>query len=63
MTDGSYPEYARPNDGMIWGCERYIFDNRWAVPHNRFLTKTFAAHTNVEVVKGVHVVKYFAKYV
>ena len=63
MTEGTYPEYARPQDGLTWGGERFTFDNRWVVPYNPFLSKKYGAHINVEVAKGVHAIKYLAKYV
>lgn len=31
--------------------------------HNLYLLKKYGAHTNVEIAKGVHVIKYLAKYV
>lgn len=63
FVDGSYPEYARPNDGVTWVKNGFTFDNRWVVPFNPYLTKKYNAHINVEVAKGVHAIKYLAKYV
>lgn len=63
LAENSYPEYARPQNGERWGSERFMFDNRWVVPFNPYLTKKYAAHINVEVARGVHAIKYLAKYV
>jgi hypothetical protein len=40
-----------------------VYDNRWVVPHNPYLTKMFNAHINVEVSASIRSVKYFLKYV
>ncbi|POS82240.1 hypothetical protein EPUL_005446, partial [Erysiphe pulchra] len=63
LADNSYPVYARPNNGITWGNDQFTFDNRWVVPYNPYLTKKYGAHINVEVAKGVHAIKYLAKYV
>lgn len=63
MGENSYPEYARPDNGVRWGTERFMFDNRWVVPYNPFLTKKYGAHINVEVACGVRAIKYLAKYI
>ncbi|POS81869.1 hypothetical protein EPUL_006681, partial [Erysiphe pulchra] len=59
---GSYPEYARPDNGVRWGSERFMFDNRWVVPYNPCFTKKYGAHINVEIAGGVRAIKYLAKY-
>ncbi|POS82353.1 hypothetical protein EPUL_004411, partial [Erysiphe pulchra] len=63
LADNSYPVYARLNSGITWGNDQFTFDNRWAVPYNPYLIKKYGAHINVEVAKGVHAIKYLAKYV
>ncbi|POS81943.1 hypothetical protein EPUL_005920, partial [Erysiphe pulchra] len=63
LAENSYPEYARPNNGVTWGSERFTFDNRWVVPFNPYLTKKYSAHINVEVAHGIQAIKYLAKYV
>ncbi|POS84862.1 hypothetical protein EPUL_002983 [Erysiphe pulchra] len=40
-----------------------MFDNRWVVPYNPYLTKKYKAHINVEISCGVNAIKYLAKYV
>jgi hypothetical protein len=41
----------------------FVYDNRWVVPHNPYLTKMFNAHINVEVSIGTRSVKYLLKYI
>lgn len=55
LAEDSYREYARPNSGLVWGNERFVFDIRWMVLCD--------AHINVEVAQGVHAVKYRTKHV
>jgi hypothetical protein len=41
----------------------FVYDNRWVVPHNPYLTKMFNAHINVKVSADIQSVKYLFKYV
>ncbi len=41
----------------------FVFDNRWVVPYNPYLTMWYQCHINVEVCSSITVVKYFYKYV
>uniref|UniRef100_W5LX14 ATP-dependent DNA helicase n=1 Tax=Lepisosteus oculatus TaxID=7918 RepID=W5LX14_LEPOC len=60
-----YPLYERrkPEDGghesiiMINGHEVFV-DNRWVVPYNPLLSKTFKAHINVEYCSSVKSIKH-----
>ncbi|POS81847.1 hypothetical protein EPUL_006717, partial [Erysiphe pulchra] len=63
LGENSYPEYARPNNGVTWEKNGFVFDNRWVVPYNPFLTKKYNAHINVEVAQGINAIKYMAKYI
>ncbi|POS85468.1 hypothetical protein EPUL_004336 [Erysiphe pulchra] len=63
MRENSYPEYARPYNGVRWGTERFIFDNQWVVPYNIFLTKKCGTHINVKFASGVRAIKYLATYI
>lgn len=64
--DDGYPQYRRrsPGDGgftvHINGVE---LDNRWVVPYNAVLLRTFNAHINVEYCNSVKSIKYICKYV
>ncbi|POS81647.1 hypothetical protein EPUL_006338, partial [Erysiphe pulchra] len=51
--------------GVTWtnANGRFTFDNRWVVPYNPYLTMKYNSHINVEVARGVHAIKYLAKYV
>jgi hypothetical protein len=40
-----------------------VYDNRWVVPHNPYLTNMFNAHITIEVLVGIWSVKYLFKYV
>jgi hypothetical protein len=65
-----YPLYRRrkPGDGgvealiKVKGQEIQI-DNRWIVPYNKLLSKTFNAHINVEACMSVKSIKYVCKYI
>ncbi len=41
----------------------FVFDNRWVVPYNPYLTMRYKCHINVEVCSSITVVKYLYKYV
>jgi hypothetical protein len=60
-----YAIYRRRNDGRTFqkNLSGFVFDNRWVVPHNPYLTKKFNAHINVEVSASIRSIKYLFKYV
>ncbi len=41
----------------------FVFDNRWVVPYNPYLTMRYQCHINVEVYSSITAVKYLYKYV
>ncbi len=41
----------------------FVFDNRWVVPYNPYLTMWYKCHINVEVCSSITAVKYLYKYV
>jgi hypothetical protein len=41
----------------------FVFDNRWVVPYNPYLSMWYKCHINVEVYSSITVVKYLYKYV
>ena len=64
--DDGYPQYKRrsPDDGGFTGVvNRVKVDNRWVVPYNPVLLRTFSAHINVEYCSSVKSIKYICKYV
>jgi hypothetical protein len=41
----------------------FVFDNRWVLPYNPYLTMRYQCHINVEVCSSITAVKYLYKYV
>jgi hypothetical protein len=41
----------------------FVFDNRWVVPYNPYLTMRYQCHINVKVCNSITAVKYLYKYV
>jgi hypothetical protein len=39
----------------------FVFDNRWVVPYNPYLTMRYQCHINVEVCNSIMAVKYLYK--
>lgn len=58
-----YPMYRRRDNERCVRIKHYVVDNRWVVPYNPYLTKTYNAHINVEVCSSVKSIKYLFKYV
>ncbi|GFT05677.1 ATP-dependent DNA helicase [Trichonephila clavipes] len=54
-----YPE----DGGIVTQIKGNNVDNRWVVPHNPVLSRTFNAHINVEFCNSVKSIKYICKYV
>ena len=63
LNDDGFPQYRRRDDGRSVTVRGVELDNRWIVPYNRFLTKKYDCHINVEVCNSVQAVKYLYKYV
>ena len=63
VNSEGYPEYRRQNNGRFVTRQRMNMDNRWVVPHNRYLCAKYDAHINVEVCTTVAAIKYVYKYV
>lgn len=64
--DDGYPEYKRrsTNDGGFTARIKELdLDNRWVVPYNPVLLRTFGGHINVEMCNSVKCIKYICKYV
>ena len=58
-----YPLYARPDNKRYILKNGFMYDNRWVVPHNRWLLLKYQCHINVEFVGSFSTVKYVFKYV
>ncbi len=41
----------------------FVFDNRWVIPYNPYLTMRYQCHINVEVCSSITAMKYLYKYV
>ncbi|XP_014298458.2 uncharacterized protein LOC106693783 [Microplitis demolitor] len=64
--EDGYPKYRRrsPEDGGVTTIINEInIDNRWVVPYNPVLCRTFKAHINVEVCNSVKSIKYICEYI
>ncbi|XP_055714384.1 uncharacterized protein LOC129808622 [Phlebotomus papatasi] len=59
-TNG-YPIYRRRDNGASMMRDGRRLDNRWVVPHNRYLLEVYNCHINVEHCTMVDVVKYMFK--
>jgi len=63
QADG-YPIHRRRNNGDTYiGQNGFVYDNRWVVPYNPYLTWRYQAHINVEVCASVQAIKYIHKYI
>jgi hypothetical protein len=56
----TFTKRMRDNAGNFTSVE---IDNRWVVPYNPYLSKTYNCHINVESCHSVQCVKYIYKYV
>nr|XP_029145224.1 uncharacterized protein LOC114924536 [Arachis hypogaea] len=63
IDDDGYPVYRRREDGKTINKLGVDLDNRYVVPHNRFLLMRYGAHINVEWCNQSRSIKYLFKYV
>ena len=64
MQEDGYPLYRRRNTGDTYiGRNGFVYDNRWVVPYNPYLTWRYKAHINIEVCASVQAIKYIHKYI
>ncbi|GFR15770.1 ATP-dependent DNA helicase [Trichonephila clavata] len=64
--EDGYPQYRRrspENGGIVTQIKENNVDNRWFLPYNPVLSRTFNAHINVEFCNSVKSIKYICKYV
>jgi hypothetical protein len=55
--------YRRRDDGRKEMVRGHMLDNRWVVPYNPYLIRTFNCHINVEACSSIKSVKYLFKYI
>ncbi|XP_025192084.1 uncharacterized protein LOC112592288 [Melanaphis sacchari] len=63
ISDGGYPTYRRPNNGLVANVRAQQVGNELVVPYNPYLLIKYDAHINVEVCSTVKSVMYLYKYV
>ncbi len=63
LSEDAYADYQRRDDGREHTIGDKPVDNRWIVPHSRFLLWKYRCHINLECVISVKSIKYIYKYV
>ena len=64
FVEDGYPHYARPNNGRTYtNSKGFVFDNRWVVPYNPYLSAKYNCHINVEICGSIKACKYIHKYI
>ncbi|XP_025191155.1 uncharacterized protein LOC112591526 [Melanaphis sacchari] len=64
ISDGGYPTYRRPNNGLVANVRAQQVGNEFVVPpYNPYLLIKYDAHINVEVCSTMKSVMYLYKYV
>ena len=39
IGENSYPQYARPDNGRTFEKNGFVYDNRWVIPYNPYLSE------------------------
>ena len=61
-TDDGYPYYKRRDDGKYIIKNGVPLDNKYVVPYNPYLSKTYNVHINTEICSSIKSCKYLYKY-
>jgi len=62
-ANNSYLFYARPDNGLIFECNRARFTNQYVIPYCPQLLLLFDCHLNIEISAGLGTAKYLSKYI
>ncbi|CAH9134654.1 unnamed protein product [Cuscuta epithymum] len=63
VDDDGYPVYKRVRNNRVIRKNNVDLDNRFVVPHNRYLLMKYGAHMNVEWCNQSRSIKYLFKYI
>ena len=63
LDENAYPVYRRRDNGQTFLKNGFVYDNRYIVPYNPYLSAKYSAHINVEIATSITSVKYLYKYV
>ncbi|GKE93188.1 hypothetical protein Tco_1574283, partial [Tanacetum coccineum] len=62
LDEEGYPHYRRRDNKVTVKKEKFTYDNKHVVPHNRYLLLKYNAHINVEWCNRSKAIKYLFKY-
>ena len=62
-TKDSYPLYTRPDNGLVFECNRTRYTNQYIVPYCSQLFFLFDCHINIEISTGLGTIKYLSEYI
>lgn len=62
VDEDGYHTYCRRDNKVYAVKGKLTFDNRYVVPHNRYLLLKYQAHINVEWCNRSKAIKYLFKY-
>lgn len=63
ITDDTYPNYARPDNGCCFSRNGCVYTNKDVVPTNIYLILKYMCYINVEIPISIKALKYLYKYI